>query len=390
MKILQVSSMIPNSLVLSGRKGGGEDFVSNLCTKLADQGHEVTLLLPKFYGNQTSLICHQNLKPLFIRSIRLPVASFEGNSLPLDFLKMKTTRKYDIVHVHNICTFLSLYAAMTSKFSAKTKLVVTDHGGGVHLLFPPKMMMRLFDASANVSNFSLNYLSGLSPSKKHFAVYCGVNLSVLGGDSVASLIKLKQRLNLEGYFVCLYIGRIMRHKGLEIAVRALKHLPDTIKIVFVGPFYDLEYLNYLRTLIVQTNVSERVLFTGDVSAQEKNNLLSICDVLVCPSVYKDVFGGLHPMSELFGIAKLEGMGSKKPVVVSDVGGLPEGIVDGYNGYIFRSGCSEELVEKLLLLYSDSVLQKRIGELGYKTVKEKFTWDHVANRVISCYTEIQKG
>lgn len=386
MKILQVSSDVPNSLVFRGSIGGGEDYVSNLCATLANHGHEVTLMLPKPPRESSPRRC-SNLQFMFMNSLGSPSRFFGRNPLPLNFLQMSAIKNYDIIHVHHISTFLNLYASVAAKFQQK-KVIVTDHGGG-GLPFPSRMMMRFFDATAAVSNFSLKRLSRLSPSKKHFVVYCGVDLKVLKRENVSRMMEFKQKLNLEGYFTCLFLGRIMRHKGLEIIIRALAYLPKQTKIVFVGPYYDYQYLQYLRTIIAQLSLSERVIFAGAVTPEEKQCILSMCDVLVCPSVYRDVFGGFHPFSELFGIAKLEAMGSKKPVIVSNTGGLPEGIIDGYNGYVFSSGCVEELGRKMFLLYSDPHLRRRIAEAGYRTVEAEFTWDHVTKRVLSCYEHMQK-
>jgi len=68
---------------------------------------------------------------------------------------------------------------------------------------------------------------------------------------------------------------------------------------------------------------------------------------------------------------------KKPVVATNVGGIPELMKDGETGFLIEKGNAEEWVEKLTLLVNDEEKRKMMGDLGRKFVEENFSWEKVA-------------
>lgn len=78
--------------------------------------------------------------------------------------------------------------------------------------------------------------------------------------------------------------------------------------------------------------------------------------------------------------------NKLPVVVSDTGGLSEIVENGINGLKVPPNNSEELAKQLTVLFSNENLRKRISELGYKTVREKYNWKEIAYKTLEVYKE----
>ena len=129
---------------------------------------------------------------------------------------------------------------------------------------------------------------------------------------------------------------------------------------------------------------KRVLFTGIVSTNMLPKFYNACDIFVLPSVYHDYSGNYHRFSELLGLVKFEAMACGKPVVVSDVGGLPEQITNGKNGYVAKAGNEFQLAKAINNLLADDTLRKIMGRAGLELVQRKFTWHNIAKHVIQCY------
>ena len=72
---------------------------------------------------------------------------------------------------------------------------------------------------------------------------------------------------------------------------------------------------------------------------------------------------------------------KKPVVVTNVGGNPEMMVDGKTGFLVEKGNDTQLIEKLRFLFEDVDMAKKMGNEGRKFIEETFNWKLVTKNFI---------
>jgi glycosyltransferase involved in cell wall biosynthesis len=72
---------------------------------------------------------------------------------------------------------------------------------------------------------------------------------------------------------------------------------------------------------------------------------------------------------------------KKPVVATNVGGIPELMKDNETGFLVEKGNSEELIEKLSILIDDKQKRENMGNNGRKFVEENFSWDKIAKEFL---------
>lgn len=100
----------------------------------------------------------------------------------------------------------------------------------------------------------------------------------------------------------------------------------------------------------ELNVLGHFEFTVGVSREKLRGLYQHCDTFVNPST----------IYESFSYANAEAMACGKPVIASDMGGMPETVGDGIEGLVFRSEDSQDLSEKLSLLIQDQGLRERLG------------------------------
>ncbi len=171
------------------------------------------------------------------------------------------------------------------------------------------------------------------------------------------------RVEFPGKKIILSLGRLVARKGqakiLRLMPRILQAVPEAIFVIAGG---GPERAN-LKSQILNYKLENHVFLLGKVKETELPDLYSACDVFVVPSLpSKDNWEG-------FGMVCLEAAYFSKPVVVTNVGGLPEAIEDGKTGYVAQD--DEELLEKIILLLKDEELAGKMGEAGKERVIQKF-------------------
>ncbi|MFP4002053.1 MAG: glycosyltransferase family 4 protein, partial [Thermoplasmata archaeon] len=173
-----------------------------------------------------------------------------------------------------------------------------------------------------------------------------------------------------------YVGRIVYHKGLEYFVRAAKHLRDqNVQFILVGTG---EFRSELERIIEREELEDTVMFAGRVPNEDLPNYYAATDIFVLPSVSR---------LEAFGIVALEAMSSEVPVIVSDIPGVREVIVEGKHGLLAEPMNSEDIAGKIRTLLENPDMAERMGKKGRERVEEKFTWQKVAEDIESVYKSI---
>jgi glycosyltransferase involved in cell wall biosynthesis len=171
----------------------------------------------------------------------------------------------------------------------------------------------------------------------------------------------------------LCVSRIDPRKGQEYLIKAMaevvKKHPDTT-CVFIGngsltkKFIGRKNrLEELEAMAEELGLKGRVKFLGKVSQDELLKAYEACDMLVQPSI-----------NEGFGLVISEAMCFGKPVVGSNVGGIPEQITDGVNGLLFKPKDHMELAGCISSLIESPKLRRRMGEKGKQIACERFCVD----------------
>jgi glycosyltransferase involved in cell wall biosynthesis len=288
--------------------------------------------------------------------------------------------QFDVVHVNQIFTGLNVHFCGLAKLK-QIPCFATDHGGG-ELFFRAisRVCANLPDSFISVSRYSSEYLQHLAPNKKSFIAYGGVDTTLFNPDYDVAF--LRDFLGLREYKVVLCVGRLLSCKGFDIVIKAFYKLPKNTKLIIVGPIFDQTYFAYLKELA--RPLGSRVIFIGQVPDSDLPKYYNLCDIFVRASVNFDCFGHKYNFPELLGLVKFEAMACGKPVVVSDVGGLPEQVIDGKHGYVVKAGSDVMLANALLVLLSDDDLRKQMGMNSYKFVRKYFSWRSIAENVIRFY------
>lgn len=288
---------------------------------------------------------------------------------PLCYRFLAQLRGADVVHCHQYRVAVSQLAILAGAALGK-RTFVTDRGGvGVH--FDPRVPVeRHLTALLPMSRFSLSLMPKGVPSQ---VIHGGTTELFLSNGQMPATAGSGHGRRV------LYVGRIMRHKGIDVLVRGL---PDGIGLDIIGHVYDDEYLFLLRQLAEGRDVR----FIHDASDEQLVDAYRNALVSVLPSVYEDAFGGHWEMPELLGNVLLEAMACGTPVICSDVGGMPEVVDDGVSGFVVPPNDPQALGARIAELAADPRLRDGMGRRAREGVLERFTWERAAREALVAYRQ----
>lgn len=157
----------------------------------------------------------------------------------------------------------------------------------------------------------------------------------------------------------LFVGAIGKLKGERDLIDALKILKKrgdfNLKISFLG--YGAESL---QPLCEQAGVADWIEFLGAVALEKRVEFYRNADVFVLPTY-----------GEAMSMSIIEAMSAGLPVVSTDVGGNPELVVNGVNGWLVKPGDAENLAEKIAFFVEDEKARLEFGANGKRKAQEKF-------------------
>ena len=183
-----------------------------------------------------------------------------------------------------------------------------------------------------------------------------------------------------------FVGRITRQKGVGHLVKAAKMFDPDVQLVLCAGAPDTEEIAPETTALVDELRSSRgggVFWVTEMLPKEKiQEILTAADTFACPSIY-----------EPLGIVNLEAMACGTAVVASDVGGIPEVVVDGETGTLVHYDENDpetferDLASAVNAMVADRGRARRIGEIGRRRAVEEFSWATIAEQTIDVYRSL---
>jgi glycosyltransferase involved in cell wall biosynthesis len=354
---------------------GGVTYVAgNLARYLHDRGHQIFFLLggksvflrPKLTNFGFPGFELRMQAPLGERN---PVISLSVFLLlfPITLLQVIGLLLRYRIHVINIhfpeqwCLYLALSGRLL-----RTVLVTSIHGADVFrngtlsgkLPWPIKLILRASSLIVAPSQQCRKYLVNALPD------VAGRTRFIHNGVDLDRFDKSPQQIPEQRcgrYILC--VSACKQQKALDVLIDAFKIVSESLpsfNLVVVG---DGPLRQELEALTDSLNLKQRIQFLGYQTAAQVANLLHGCELFVLPSRF-----------ETFGIAVLEAMACRKPVVATTAGGIPEIIKNSQNGILVEPDDPAALAEAMLLLLKDPGLQQTIAKNGRATVETKFRWE----------------
>ena len=175
----------------------------------------------------------------------------------------------------------------------------------------------------------------------------------------------------KNYF--LYIGRLSKEKKVITLLRALKDLPREIKLKIAGTGTEEKALKQYAI----ENKLNNVEFLGFKNREEVNDLYQNCISTILPCNW----------FEIFGMTNIESFINGKPVIASNIGGIPEIVEDNINGLLFEPGNIEQLKECILKYWNNPNLVVDHGKNGYQKAITQYTEEKYYNELMKVYEEV---
>lgn len=159
----------------------------------------------------------------------------------------------------------------------------------------------------------------------------------------------------------------------QLADSGLTSHVERLRLKIVGGGHEL---SALEKLVTQLGVAHFTQFVGAVPHRQVPEKLSELDIYVAVS-----------RSESFGVSVLEASAMELPVVVSNVGGLPEVVLNERTGVIVPTENPEALAVQLTRLVENDTLRQQLGEAGRRYVIENYRWEDCVSQVVELYQEV---
>ena len=186
----------------------------------------------------------------------------------------------------------------------------------------------------------------------------------------------------EGDFILAYTGGVGPHRGVDVAVKALKHLDlPQIRLEITGTLSD-DSRKWLTDLAKENGVENRVLINGYQPFHKFFSYMAYADVNLIPHNRNGHTDNTIP-HKLF-----QGMMVAKPVLVSDAPPLKRIVEATEGGLIFEAGNDEDFAEKIRNLYENKVEYDRLGENGQKqTLEGDWNWETTVKSLVNLYNRL---
>jgi glycosyltransferase involved in cell wall biosynthesis len=185
----------------------------------------------------------------------------------------------------------------------------------------------------------------------------------------------RQRHQLGGGPLVVFVGKITPRKGVDVLLRALQRLPAEVQLAVVGNF--MMPAEPMHQLARDLGVSARVRFTGVLSGADKLAAYVDAEVVAYPSA-----------GEIFGLVPFEGLMCGAPAVVCDDSGCGEMLAAAGGGSLVPYGNPEALAAALQDLLRDAERRARCVQNGQRYIRAHLSWDTIAARTLQLYREVQ--
>jgi len=231
--------------------------------------------------------------------------------------------------------------------------------------------MHIADRVITVSKYTKNLIVrryGVEPEKVK-VVYNGVERD----DDGKSVFSYTQPDKMDK--IILFLGRITMQKGPEYFLMAAKKVLekiDNVKFVMAG---DGDMTNRMVEFAAYLGIGHKVLFTHFLQGIDVDRAYQMADLYVMPSV-----------SEPFGIAPLEALKHKVPVLVSKQSGIAEILIHALKVDFWDI---HQMANKIVAVLRYPVLSRMLQELGHREM-HKFRWEDAAAQVKGVYEEVLTG
>ena len=367
--------------------GGPAIHVSSLAAGLETRGYHTTLVAGSLARGEDSMAYvaeRLGVSVVSVPEIQREVAPLHDAKSIRRLTAIMREERPHILHTHTAKAGALARAAALVAGKARPPIVVhTFHGHVLKGYFGPgrtaffrqveRNLARASDVLVAVSPEVRDELveSGIARTEKFTVIRLGIPLDERLGDPTADLDYRRLYGIAEDSFVIGWVGRMTGVKDanavLEI-VRATRERGVDAVLCMVGDGPDRERLEQVAH---DLGIARSTFFVG--YQEEIAGYYRLFDAFLLPSV-----------NEGTPVSAIEALASGTPVVATRVGGVPDVVHDGVDGFLFEPGDTSAAAERLAALAADPRLRARLGESGRAYVRERYSVERLVDDVDRLY------
>ncbi|MGI0085104.1 MAG: glycosyltransferase family 4 protein [Nitrososphaerales archaeon] len=385
LKIAQVNVYFKPFMV-----GGAEWYVYNISRRLVKLGHEVHVYTVDTYNHEKQM-AEEEIEGILVHRLPLRIDWSYRLKVWKGLKEALMQGSFDIIHTYDYPQWHSRVALKAAREShAGSALTVFD----IHSMIPraryKQLPMKLFEKifAKSILNSAdkvlvraptlLSPLESLGVNRERMEVTpSGINDESLGYFDGK---RFRDKFKIDGSPLLLCLSRLNPLKGpqnlLKAAPGIIEKYPEAI-FVFVGPDQS-GYINYLKSLARDLGIENKVFFTGAIyDFQEKMETYASCDIFALPTTYEGTSQAIF-----------EAMSQSRPIVATEVGGIPSQIENGKEGMLIPTGDDSALGKAILKLLDNPSLARQLG-LNAKSKVEHFRYSVLTTDLVVIYEALKK-
>lgn len=316
------------------------------------------------------------------------LAPFMFLSGAFHLFRLHRKHRFDMIHAQWLLPNGFIAAVVCKTY--KLPLVITMQGSDMFIAkqnpFFKRMTLWTLKHAAMVTSVTPTFLPELAalgvPEPKRCLIPNGVDPMAFAsvGENERDCLRLRKQLSIpRGDAVVFALGRVVLKKGFDLLIQALPLVKEThpnVTLIIGGDGTDLQRL---KALSKSLGVSESVRFPGTINRTDVPAYFHVCDVFTLPAVF-DPKGNVDGCPNVI----LEAMACGKPVVASNISGIPVVVKNGETGMLVKEKNVAELAAALVHLLTDTEKREEFGRAGRERILNELTWDKIIEQFKDVY------
>jgi len=368
--------------------GGAEIAVKEITNRI--EAFDFDLITPKI---RRKLLINEKIGNINVYRVGFGLGKIDKLIFPiLGFLKaLKLSRNIDYSLIWSIMASYAGFAALF--FKVKYKKIpflltlqegddekdILDRIGFFYFLW--RKIFERADLIQVISNYLADFAKRHGAQRDIVVIPNGVDLELFSKEiDEKELLKLKEELGIQrNDFVIITVSRLVKKNGIEdliLAVSNYKLHNINYKLLILG-IGELEIK--LKKLVKDLKIEDKIKFIGFIDYKNLPKYLKISNLFIRPS-----------LSEGLGNAFLEAMAAGIPIIGTPVGGIPDFLIDRETGLFCKIQNPDDLAEKILIIYKDSILVNRLIQNSKNLILKNYSWNKIASQMFLIFLKLTQN
>ena len=371
--------------------GGPALHVAYLTAGLADRGYETTLVAGTLARGEESMAAASETRGVRIETLpalHREIGPLRDAQAIVRLARLIRKERPTILHTHTAKAGAVGRIAALLAGSARPPIVVhTFHGHVLHGYFNPlttlafrmleRWLARVTTALVAVSPEVRDDLVRLhvAPASKFTVIRLGIELDERTSADENERAETRRQLGVgQDAFIVGWVGRMTAVKRTDDVMRALRGLVDRGVDAYLCLVGDGPDRDHLERYAHELGVVKRCLFVG--YQEDVARFYSAIDALLLPSA-----------NEGTPVSVIEALAAQRPAVATRVGGTPDVIRDGVDGFLVEVGDADALSDRLTELAADPERRARMGADGRERVLGRYAVERLVDDIDRLYREL---